>query len=79
MKETIRRRLFEETIRGDYSWSGAHDIFGVAHTIFLEWRTRYVWSGAHDIFWSGAHDSFWSGAHAIFGVAHTVTSETTVI
>ena len=51
MDWAFRRRLFEgdysrRLFEGDYSKetirrSGAHDIFGVAHTIFLEWRTRY--------------------------------------
>ena len=37
-KETIRSNYSKETIRR----SGSHDIFGVAHTMFLEWCTRYV-------------------------------------
>ena len=54
-KETIRRRLSEETIRGDYSKetirrSGAHDIFGVAHTMFF--------GVAHTIFCGVAHTIF---------------------
>jgi len=52
-KETIRRRLSEETIR-----RGLFE--GVAHTIFLEWRTRYFFgSGAYEIFWLWRTRYFW--------------------